>query len=78
MTLLVRIYEGIKYNTTEIPGEVIYKDVDRYEINVIPKERIMEETDGSCIDEFNEYLVIYFGDGKTATFRRHHVDVFQI
>ena len=39
-------------------------------------EQIISESDASCIDAFNEYLIIYLEDGNTATFGYSHADLF--
>lgn len=77
----LEIYEICKYqeiaHETE-PKKIRYTGVEGFEV-VSDPERVKEierDTDGSCIDEYHEYLVIYFENGETATFRNSHVDLF--
>ena len=59
--------------------EVEYKDIEGFE--VVTGERATEigsMTDEESRDEYNEYLVITFKDGQTATFCNSHVDLFRI
>lgn len=39
-------------------------------------DELVAETDGTCIDELGEYLVLDFVDGTRATFRNSHADMF--
>lgn len=75
------VYPESKYTP---PAEIIencktinYNSCTGFEVveGAAAKE-IEAETDGSCIDENHEYLVLFFEDGNTATFRNSYVDLF--
>lgn len=77
MTIKAKIYDGCKYNeTSKKIAEHIYKDVWLFEVKKISAEEIynmgFDET-----DEYNEYAIITFTDGTTATFRNSRVDFFR-
>lgn len=72
------VYENSKYtsNVGE-EKEVNYTGLKSWSIvDGDDATAIEAKTDGSCIDENHEYLVLNFIDGTTATFRNSHVDMF--
>lgn len=81
MKVLIKVYENVKYDeVVEEVREVIYDNVESFEV-VSDYERVREieqHTDGSCIDEYHEYLVLHFKDGETGTFRNSHADLFRL
>ena len=80
LNVKVKVYSGVKYDlSNEKVAEVEYKDIEGFE--VATGERATEigsMTDEESRDEYNEYLVITFKDGQTATFCNSHVDLFRI
>ena len=80
LNVKVKVYLGVKYDlSNEKVAEVEYKDIEGFE--VVTGERATEigsMTDEESKDEYNEYLVITFKDGQTATFCNSHVDLFRI
>lgn len=80
LNVKVKVYSGVKYDlSNEKVAEVEYKDIEGFE--VVTGERATEigsMTDEESKDEYNEYLVITFKDGQTATFCNSHVDLFRI
>ena len=80
LNVKVKVYSGVKYDlSNEKVAEVEYKNIEGFE--VVTGERATEignMTDEESRDEYNEYLVITFKDGQTATFCNSHVDLFRI
>lgn len=77
-TVILYIFENSKYS--EDRGEehkVEYTGVKSWSIvDGEDAAQIEAESDGSCIDELHEYLVLSFANGDTATFRNNHVAMF--
>lgn len=76
----VEIHKTVKYfDSAENLDRIGYTDAVAWEV-VTGKAaaKIEAESDGSCIDDFHEYLIIYFADGETSTFRNSYVDMFII
>ena len=77
------IYTACKYHATEDVFEncttVEYDYCTGFEVVHGSAASIIEaESDGSCIDDYHEYLVLFFEDGDTATFRNSYADLFVI
>ena len=77
-TARLYITEGVKWE--ENPGEekvIEYTGLKSWSlVSGEDAMKIEAESDGSCIDEYHEYLVLEFVDGTIATFRNSHVDMF--
>ncbi len=77
MTIKAKIYDGCKYNeTSKKIAEHIYKDVWAFEVKKISAEEIYNMGFDKT-DDFNEYAIVTFTDGTTATFRNSRVDFFR-
>lgn len=78
----IEVYKVCKYTAAlkelEEPKTVRYI-VDNWEIVTGEDAKEIEaETDGSCIDDHHEYLVLNLHDGGTATFRNSYCDMFRV
>lgn len=75
----LNIYSECKYTASkevfENEKKVSYQYCTGFEITD-GKGAEIEKTDGTCIDDYDEYLILYFEDGTTATFRNSYVDMF--
>ena len=81
-TAEIEIYNACKYTATLKDLEDVKKvryEVESWEIvNGKDAEEIEAETDGTCIDDNHEYLVLHLTDGDTATFRNSYCDMFRV
>lgn len=78
----LNIYSECKYTANEEVFEnrkvVEYENVIGFEVVTGEQAKEIEkDTDGSCIDDMHEYLLLYFEDGETSTFRNSYVDMFE-
>ena len=75
-TIRLYVTEGLKWEDRN-EKEITYTGLKSWSIIDGEDAKAIEaETDGSCIDEYHEYLVLEFNDGTSATFRNSHVDMF--
>lgn len=84
-TAILNVYNDVKYYADETTFDkalkITYKDcVVGFEVITEAKavEEIESLTDNKSVDDFHEYLVLYFEDGTTSTFRNSYCDLFII
>ena len=79
MRVNVKIYDKCKYEKdSKKIKDVNLAGIASLEVREIPKSEILKETDGSCVDDYNEYLILTYDNGETSTFRNSYVDVFRL
>ena len=81
MKVSVKIYDGVKYfGESEVVAVHTYTDVESWKVVAGGREaeEVEKEFIGNDLDEFQEYLILSFADGTTATFRNSHTDLFKI
>ena len=79
MRMNIKLYDGNKY----LEGSKVIADVDitcvtSVVVREIPKNEILKETDGSCVDDYNKYTILTFENGETSTYRHCYVDVIRV
>lgn len=83
VNVVVNVYNECKYTASEEAfenaKEVKLNGIESWEIvDGEDAKEIEAHTDGSCIDDYHEYLVLHFVDGTTSTFRNSYVDMFRV
>lgn len=77
--LEIRIYDTVKYDpASKEVGRVSYpeSDVESWTVTNIPADEILKIW--GEVDPCNEYLVLNFKNGETATYRNSYCDMFRI
>lgn len=78
MKLKIKIYDSCKYNeTSKEVAEVVYNYVEKMEIKTISDEEILDMGYDEP-DEYQDYSILTFKDGSTATFRNSRCDIFRV
>lgn len=79
MIVNIKLYDKCKYvEDSKVLAEVDLTGVTSVDVKEIPKNEILRETDGSCVDEYNKYTLLTFENGEISTYRHSHVDVFRL
>lgn len=81
MKMKVKVYDEVKYSPlSQKVAEIEYDGVEGFDVvsDPVTVEEIENHTDAAGIDENHEYLILYFENGETSTFRNSHVDLFRI
>lgn len=77
MQVIVKVYDMSKYSKKSKVFKSVEYNIEGFEVRTIPEYEILKETDGSCVDEYDEYLILHFYNGETSTFRNSMVDLFR-
>ena len=79
MRINMKLYDKCKYEKdSKVIKDVNLEGIASLEVKEIPASEILRETDGSCVDDYNEYLILTYDNGETSTFRNSYVDVFRL
>ena len=79
-TFILELFEGLKFRAEDYTEKIEYTGVTSWDLisGGEEAEEIEAEGIGEMVDEYHEYLVLHFQDGKSATFRNSHVALFVI
>lgn len=74
------MYDRVKYSKEALAtDEIEYKNIRSYKtVGGAEGIEIGLKTDEDSRDDFNEYFVLTFEDGTTATFRNSYCDLFKV
>lgn len=73
----IKVYDKCKYDSeSQKVAEAEYHNIVKFEVKTISKEEILKSSD--IVDDYDEYLILTFADGDTATFRNSYVDMFRL
>ena len=79
MKINMKLYDKCKYGEdAKVIKDVNITGIESLEVKEIPANEILSETDGSCVDDYNEYLILTYDNGETSTYRNSYVDVFRL
>ena len=77
MNIKIKVYDGCKYDaTTKKVAEITYNDVEKMEIKTI-SDAVIYNMGYDEPDEYQDYSILTFKDGSTATFRNSSCDIFR-
>ncbi len=81
MKTMIVVYDRCKYDPESRPTQrVEYDNVKKYEV-ISDSETTAEieaHIDSSSIDDYHEYLNLYFDGGEVGTYRNSYVDLFKV
>lgn len=74
------IYNKCKYHGKDEEGTTLHRDgIKNWQIVTDEDAEALEaRTDGSCIDDYHEYLILNYTDGTSETYRNSYVDLFAV
>lgn len=74
----IEIHDVVKYECEEAVSEMNYTGLTSWDIISGGEEAEAIENIFGIMDDFHEYLVLHFNDGRVATFRNSYVVMFII
>lgn len=76
--VIVERYSKCKYFNAEDGERIYHENAEAFEVvHGKAAAKLEAEMDSSMLDDFHEYLVLYFTTGETATYRNSYADLFK-